>query len=733
MIKYFVLFIVLNNPLLNAQDKTIIKGIIQDQNHHPVSYVNIFLLNSSDGTVSGEDGTFKFKTLLTGKAILIVSMLGYEKFSKEIELSPKNEIAEIIILKESAVKLNETIVTASSYGSEKEKGLVINRMDVLTTAGGAADIYQSLKTMPGITQVSESAELYVRGGDPIETITMINQSVIYHPFTFESAYGGIFSNLDQSAVKSMYFTSGGFSSKYGNALSGVLDIETKNQPANTNARFGLSLANVNIAADIVIAPEKFGLYFDARQNFTKPIFWLNGGLNRLAAAPNSKSFTGGAVYNYSKTGKLKLFTILADDEQGVIVERAEYNGIFNGNSKNLFINLQATDIFFGNVIIKNSIAYNKYSNSWLLGILDITKTDHVYLLRSDLEFIAAAGIKILGGAEVENRKVSYNGEIPLEDYDIRPEAQSKIINAEFKGFHYGLYAEIQSAGFLGIQKLSGCAGLRFDNFIDLNTRWIDPRASLGYKLNEKNVFRFGWGIYKQIPDPRLFNPSDGNPELKPMRADHIIISYEYLPDELNSFRIEAYQKTYTNLPAENDELNYDNSGCGFARGIDVIYKGVFPFGINGWISYGYINTKRKWMDSDIYTSSSFDITHNFALVAKYNLSEKFQLGLTAKYATGRPYTPVISSEFKNDLNIFEPVYAAVNSSRFPDYKRVDLRLTYFGNILNNYSLVAYIEGINILNFTNIFGYSYSPNYENKKEIKSFFGRRMIVVGFMVGT
>ncbi|MGE5805634.1 MAG: TonB-dependent receptor [Ignavibacteria bacterium] len=717
--------------LIHAQNKTI-TGIVKDHENNPIPFANVFLMNTPDGTMSEEDGKFSFKTSINNNVTLTVSMVGYEKYFKEINLSSSEEISAEIILKENAVKLNETIVTASSYGSEKEKGLVINRMDVLTTPGGAADIYQSLKTMPGITQVSESAELYVRGGDPIETITMINQSVIYHPFTFESAYGGIFSSLDQSAVKSMYFTSGGFSSKYGNALSGVLDIETKNQPANTNASFGLSLANVNIAADIAIVPEKFGLYFDARQNFTKPIFWLNGGLDRLAAAPNSKSFTGGAVYNYSETGKLKLFTILADDEQGVRVERAEYNGMFNGNSKNLFINLQATDIFFGNMIIKNSIAYNKYSNSWLFGILNITKTDYVYLFRSDLEFIADAGIKILGGAEFENRKASYTGEIPLEDYDIRPESQSKKINAEFEGFHYGLYAEIQSAGFLGIQKLSGCTGLRFDNFIDLNTRWIDPRASLGYKLNEKNIFRLGWGIYKQIPDPRLFNPSDGNPGLKPMRADHTIISYEYLPDELNSFRIEAYQKTYKNLPMENDELNYDNSGCGFARGIDVIYKGVFPFGINGWISYGYINTKRKWMDSDIYTSSSFDITHNFALVAKYNLSGKFQLGLTAKYATGRPYTPVISSNFKNDLNIFEPVYAAVNSSRFPHYKRIDLRLTYFGNILNNYSLVAYIEGINILNFTNIFGYSYSPNYENKKEIKSFFGRRMVVVGLMVG-
>jgi outer membrane cobalamin receptor len=732
MIKNFALFMLLVNVvLLQAQNKISISGKIEDENNNPVSFANIFLLNSSDGTMSEEDGAFRFKTSITGSATLIVSMLGYEKYSKEIMIGTKDENLEDIMLIQSAVKLNETIVTASSYGSEKEKGFVISRIDVLTTPGGATDIYQSLKTMPGITQVSESAELYVRGGDPIETISIINQSVIYHPFTFESAYGGIFSNLDQSAIKSMYFTSGGFSAKYGNVLSGVLDIETKNQPLNTNVNAGLSLASGNIAADIAVDPEKFGFYFDARQNFTKPIFWLNGGLDRLTVSPNSENFTGGAVYNYSITGKLKLFTIFADDEQGVRVERAEYSGVFNGNSKNSFVNLQASDILLDNFLIKSSAAYNKYSNTWLLGILNITKTDYVYTFRSDIEYLAFQGIKVLFGAEFENRRVGYTGKIPLEDYDIRPEAESKIIDAEFKGSHYGLYTEVQSANFLGIKNLSGTAGLRYDNFLDLHSNWIDPRASLGYKINEKNIFRLGGGVFRQIPDPRLFSPADGNPKLKPMQADHLIFSYEYLHNDLNSFRIEVYQKTYKNLPLENDKLNYINSGYGSAWGIDIIYKGAFPFGINGWFSYGYINTKRKWMDYDFYTSSSFDITNNLAFVARYNLSEKFQLGLTAKYATGRPYTPVVSSKYEENLNVFEPVYAATNSSRFPDYKRVDLRLTYFGNVLDKYSLVAYVEGINILNFTNIFGYSYSPDYREKKEIKSYFGRRMIVLGFVV--
>lgn len=349
---------------LNGQNKTIISGIIKDDKGKPLPYVNVFLLNTADGTMSDDDGSFSFKTSQRGKVTLIFSIVGYAKFSKEIDIVSSAKINEEIILKESAVKLNEAIVTASSYGSEKEKGLVISRIDVLTTPGGATDIYQSLKTMPGVTQVSESAQLYIRGGDPIETITMINQSVVYHPFTFESSYGGLFSNLNQSAVKSIYFTSGGFSAKYGNALSGVLDIETKDQITRTTSNIGISLANANIASGINVIPERLGLYFDAQQSFVKPIYWLNGGQERMAAAPTSRNFSGGIVFKYSNTGKLKLFTILAEDKQGVNVERAEYNGVFNGNTKNTFINLQSTDILFENVVSKNSVAYNKYSNSW---------------------------------------------------------------------------------------------------------------------------------------------------------------------------------------------------------------------------------------------------------------------------------------------------------------------------------------------------------------------------------
>ncbi|MBS3945731.1 MAG: TonB-dependent receptor [Melioribacter sp.] len=716
---------------LSAQEKTRIEGSIKDDKNKPVPYVNVFLLNTTDGTMSDEEGNFSFKTSAKGKVVLIASIVGYEKFEREFEITATRFHFDIQ-LKEKAVNLKETIVTGSSYGSEKEKGLVISRIDVLTTPGGAADIFQSLKTLPGLTQVSESAELYVRGGDPIETLTMVDGSIVYHPFTFESAYGGLFSNLTQSAVKGIYFSSGGFSSKYGNVLSGVLDIETRDQPSRSQYQIGLSLANGSLTADIPLSENKLGMYFDLRQSFTKPIFWLNGGLDRMTLSPTSRNGTGGIIYSYSKTGKLKLFGMIADDKQGVKVERAEYTGAFNGNSNNLFVNLQNTNILFESVIMKNSVAYNKYSNNWLIGILDLTKTDYVYTFRNDFEISVNSSNKILVGAEYEKREVNYLGKIPEDDFDIRPDGNSKIIDATFYGSRFAGYTEFQSANPFGLSNVSVATGIRYDRIPELKLDWLDPRLSISYKLSDKSIVKLGAGVFHQLPNPQLFRPVDGNPNLKSMKAEHLIISYDYNIDEQNSFRMEVYHKEYSNLPKENSILNYDNSGKGFANGVDIIFKGFLPFNITGWISYGFINTKRDWMDFDGFTSSSFDITHNFSLVLKYNLSDLWQIGINAKYATGRPYTPVESSYYRDDLKIFEPIYAATNSDRFPDYRRIDLRIMHFNTIFENISFVAYMEGLNIFNHQNIFGYTYSPDYSERKEIKSYFGRRMLVFGFMFG-
>ena len=283
---------------LNIRSITI-EGIVVDYKGDALAYVNVFIQDSFDGTMSGEDGSFSFATSKTGKVMIIANLIGYKKYRDEINLDTIQSAKMTIVLNSTTLTINQVLVTASSYGTEEDNGVVMTSMDVITTPGGAADIFQSLKTLPGLTQVSESAELYVRGGDPNETITLLDQASLYHPYTYESAYGGLFSNINTETIKGIYFSSGGFSTKYGNALSGVLELTTKNEPEVQSFLLGLSLASAEIYGQIPISYSKIGLRFSARQSFTKPIFWLNGGLDNFTVLPVSSDANASLIYKYS--------------------------------------------------------------------------------------------------------------------------------------------------------------------------------------------------------------------------------------------------------------------------------------------------------------------------------------------------------------------------------------------------------------------------------------------------
>lgn len=714
-----------------AQQKSIISGTIKDDAGKILSYVNVYIEKSADGGMSNDKGEFQFTTRQSGKIILTASMVGYKKFSTEINLNKNREVNLQIILSKKSIRMETAIVTGSAYSSEKGKGLVVSPIDIYTTPGGAGDVYQSLKTLPGLTHVSESAELYVRGGNPVETVTMVDGASIHHPFTYESNYGGLFSNLNTGTFKKMFFSSGGFSAKYGNVLSGVLDIETKDIPLSRNNSIGLSFAAADFSMELPVIEEKLGIQIYTQKSYTRPLMAINGGLDDFTATPESQNISSSLTYKYSKTGMIKLLGNYASDLQGVNVKRAEYNGVFDGETNNRFLNLRHTDIIFENTILKTSLSYSGFEKEHKLGILDLNTNDRTYKLRSDLEHQYSSTLKILGGFEVSNREISYLGVIPAEDYDLSPDANSEVINSSYDFEKYGAYFEIEKINLLGIKNFFGIAGIRNDYFPDFEKSWFDPRMSLGYKINDKSTVRFGTGLYRQLPDPILLRDHDGNPDLKPMEAIHFILSYDYNIDSKNSLRIEVYNKNYSFLPFENDDLNYVSSGKGYARGVDFIFKGDLPFNINGWVSYGFIDTKRKWMDFEEMARSTYDITHNMTLVAKYRISVETEIGLNYKIATGRPFTPVEDSKYIREYDVYEPLYGKKNSDSFPVYQRLDCRLSYFFSLFNSKFSIIYLEALNILNIKNLFDYHYNENYTSKERIESYFGRRTLVLGAVV--
>jgi len=711
--------------------EAVISGTVKDAAGKPVPFANVFIPSTGEGQVANEDGSFSFATSATGRVELICSAVGLNRYVGNLSVVEGRRYEIAIVLSDKPIVAQNVDVTASSFSGEPGKGLAVTQMDVYTTPGGAADIFQSIKTLPGLTQVSESSELYVRGGDPQETLVLLDQATLYNPYTYESPFGGLFSNVNTAAIGSMFFSSGGFSVKYGNALSGVLDLKTKGIPPSRSVQFGLSMAGGSVGIEIPALNDRLGVRVYARKNFTGPIFWLNGGNDRFSSLPSSQDAEASVMYKYSPVGSLKLFLLASSDDEGVNVDRPEVSAVFSEKSRNFTVNLQHTMVIGDHFLAETSLSGNSYSDTWLLGLLDLDNTEKAWKVRSDMQYSAEGGAQLSFGGEISHRTENYTGTIPMYSYDIQTSAASKVLDATFSVTRYGAYFQAEKVGFSFDQGLFASAGSRGDYVSGIGVWWLDPRMTIGHLLSRVSTLRFSAGVFHEYPNPRFYSPTDGNPHLLPMRAVHYVLGYDYKLWKGAEFRVEAYEKDYTDLPDSNAVTNLDNSGRGFARGVDVILKGDFPFGLGGWISYGYIHTKRKWYKSDGMAPSPYDITHELTIIAKYNVTEAWQVGVDFKYATGMPYTPIVSSIYVPEMKVYEPIYGPSFSQRYPDYRRLDIRLTRIARLFHRYLTVFYVEGLNILNIHNIFSYTYSRDYSQKTGVESFFGRRMVVVGIRI--
>ncbi len=169
------------------------QGVVTDEDGVPLPSANVFLAKTLAGALTDSKGEFRFTTTKRGVFVLTVTAVGFEKMTQATLVEAGQTLAFTFALRNKTAKTGKVVVAASGYGSESGKGMVLSARDIVTTPGGAADIFQAIKTMPGMTQVSESAELFVRGGDPTETITLLDQASLFNPYTFESGFGGLFS------------------------------------------------------------------------------------------------------------------------------------------------------------------------------------------------------------------------------------------------------------------------------------------------------------------------------------------------------------------------------------------------------------------------------------------------------------------------------------------------------------------------------------------------------------
>jgi vitamin B12 transporter len=705
-----------------------VAGRVLGPERMPVEYATVAVKALKIGVATDDQGRFELE-LPAGRHSLEVQQLGYQPWRQEVEAGD-GLLALEIVLQHAPVPVEEVVVAASSFGKTgKSEGAVIRRADIVTTPGGAADVFQALRALPGINAPNEGAALYVRGGHPRETLIRLDGGEIGHPYHYEGASGGLFSSLDSYMLKSAFFSSGGFGAKYGGVLSGVLDIETQDPLNLKTVSLGANLAGGSVSSSWALVPDRLSLVGNFSHAFPELLFKLYGSASEFETAPSSSHGFAKLLHRYSSTGRLTLGYLEAHDYVGIRSDYLNVRHVYGERAANRLALLQLQDVALGRVALRGHVSGQRYWSQWSFGPFGAFREERVAQLHLDGVWPISERHELSGGVQLRGRETEIAGYFAADSTDLDFGAPIRLHDSHPVRQERGFYLEDKARVWGPVY---ATLGVRFDHLSRPAAWTADPRAALAWRMDGRQTLRVAAGRYHQPPDAEHLDRVYGNPDLGPLRADHVIAGYEW-KSEFGNVRVEAFRKDYRDLVTQDLATFYANGGHGVARGVDAFLQGTYRR-LSGWLSYGYLDARRKELDDPEEVPASYGVKHSLTLVAQCQATSSLQVGARYTGTTGRPFTPVVSRTYDPGRNLYRPVYGDHNSGRMPEYHRLDVRLTKLFSIPAAAAIPAssvcafYVEGINVLDIGNVLDYVYAPDYSARYRRESYFSRRLLVAG-----
>lgn len=596
----------------------------------------------------------------------------------------------------------------------------VSRTQALMQAGGAADILQAVQSQPGATRVGEGSDLYTRGGATAETAILLNGGRMLSLSRFEGLNGSLFGTLEPFVVRSVRYSSGGFSARHGNALSGVLEIETDGKPRAAQARVGASLVQVSGTARMPIG-KRMGGWVSGRFSRTAALLATHGRLDEFAGAPRSDELIASVIASPSVMTEVRLTALVAQDDSRRRLDAAGWAGVFHSTGRAGTLQVDGRWVSSRAPLIVRTVASASARRStWEFGVLSRERRDVSVVLRGDLEWFPRDEVVIRGGVERAGLQRGEDGTLPMTPSVALGSPTRQLGGGTERATHFGVYGETEVP--LAGGKL--LAGLRSDRLPGEGAWAIDPRLAWSRRSGAW-VSRVAVGLFHQgswRSDAPI--PDGGAPGGHATAARHIVAGLER-EGAAGNIRVELFSKHYSRF---REAGSGPQAVSGQSRGLDLLLQRAEGSALTGWLSYSLLDATVRLEDGQL-VRSPLDVTHTATASATMALGRDWSIGSTLRYGTGVPRTPILGG-VTDDKGGVMPEYGAPMSERLPAFARADVRLMRF---IRTPTLLfsTFMEVINLTNRRNVSGLTYDASYASSRPVHSFFAHRTIVMGVEV--
>lgn len=711
--------------------------IISVETGSPMMGATIVEESGAFSVVSDSEGRFFIETQEPSKLVTI-SHVGY----KNLTLSTSELTKECVkIFMEAETTKLETVVLNSylTKGITKHANgkITLNTRNFGLIPGQVEnDVLQIAQVLPGVESVDETiSNINIRGGTHAENLILWEDIKMYQ----SGHFFGLISAFNPDLTRDVSVYKNGTPSRYGDAVSGVIDMRSENEiTSQFKGGGGLNLIHANAFFEIPFS-EKFGLQFAARTS-----------LNSLIETPVYKTYSQ-RIFQDTEIEREDETNPLINAQEDFYFYDISTKFLWNPSERDAFSfrfltidnRLDYTETIIDNNSSKNSTldqrsiatgaswkrTWNKrfetsatvYLSYYLLNAVnrDIFTTQRLIQENEVVE----DGVKLESILQLSDNITLQNG----YQFNETGIANTQDVNLpRFRDFQKEVlrtHSAFTEVAFISENnKTALTSGLRLNYITKFKELLFEPRLSLRQQLNKQFVLEAKGEFKSQTTTQRIDFESDflgvekrrwvlANEESIPIiksKQASVSVSYETIKWLIS---LEGFYKVVDGISSINqgfqNQFQFINSqGKYQISGIEaVINKRTKHF--HTWVSYSWTNNEYTF---EAFSPSVFpnnlDRKHSATLAGAYYNGD-FKLALGVHWNSGKPYTPALPQN-EQSIDFQDPInYGFPNNERLPDYFRADVSSEYSFSLSKGSTAKISVALLNVLNSENTLNIRYA--------------------------
>ena len=562
-----------------------VKGKVLDAStHSPIPGANIVVHGTDMGSGSDLNGEYTIIGLKPGTYHVTASALGFSNFSKgEISVSAGRSIKIDFMLEPTVIKGPEVNVKCGYFKQSPTLATSTHSLsyeEIRRAPGSAEDVQRSIQALPGVlSRNDQTNEIIVRGGSPSENLTIIDGLEIdnINHFPDQSSSGGPISAVNTEFLEDVTFSTGGFSAKYGDRLSSILDLKLRDgnhDEFSGQLETSMAGAGFNLEGGI---PHTNGSYlFSYRKSY---LDLLKGPIG-LTAVPHFWDSQLKISSSLTPTTNISILGLYGKDR--ISIEADEEDAWSRGAES---VNANGHTAVFGarlRKVLKRGYAELVMGRSEISYSYDVYEVDKDPLGNSvkrlfhwDRSTESSDQLHLNWTGKTRNVDQLFAG-ISLKpvtfSHNLWLEPDTTILDLNNDGIADGVAIQeewrlnenatsLKYAGYLQyrwrpVQSVSVLGGLRVDGFEFSDKITFAPRLSMKWAVNPDISCNIAFGTYYQALSLMDYLSHQENRKLPHKRSDHLVGGLTYLLRQSTQLTLEGYYKVYRDLPVSQEWMNF---------------------------------------------------------------------------------------------------------------------------------------------------------------------------------